>query len=271
MPNIGNWKKREKMRKTKITVAIITKDEERQIKLCIECVTGWADEVLVIDGYSSDKTVSIAGEAGAKVILHKWEGGFAEERNQAMTHASGDWVLHIDADDRVTEAFKRAVDDIIDNGDNVDVYKFRRRNFFLGHCMRHGGWCHYIPNFVRRKKVTYEGALHERPVFDGKMGIIDADIEHYPFDSIEQFISRHNRYSSVEAAEMFEHDGTSRVSEVKRNAVGRTLKIFWKMYVKKKGYREGFHGLVFSVLFSLTNFLIWMKYWELCEKSKNKS
>src|SRR3989338_1450780 len=141
------------MRKSKITVAVITKNEERNIKGCIDSAKGWADEIIVVDGYSEDQTVSIAKGMGAKVIEHKFEGNFAKERNLGLENASGKWVLHIDADDRITQDFKKAVDAAVDRDAGIDVYKFRRKSFFLGHFMEHGGWYHYVPNFIMRHKV----------------------------------------------------------------------------------------------------------------------
>jgi len=228
-------------------------------------VRGWADEIVVVDGESEDKTASIAEGLGAKVIQRRFEKDFSKERNAVMERSSGDWVLHMDADERVTDGFKKKVDGIIDSAEGVDILKFRRKNFFLGHAMEHGGFCHYIPNLVR-KNVRFEGALHERPVYQGGIETVEADIEHYPFSSITQFVERHNRYSSVEAEELFKLYGDSKLKEVKKNALRVTFKKFWKMYVKKKGYKEGMYGLVFSILFAFTNFLIWVKYWEMCRK-----
>ena len=255
------------MRKSKITAAVITKNEEKNIAACIESVKGWADEIIVVDGQSSDNTVSIAEALGAKVIKHSFEGDFSKERNVALENSRSDWVLHLDADERVTEEFKKTVDNVIDNDNEIDVYKFKRKNFFLRHAMLHGGFCHYIPNLVRRKTVRFEGALHERPVYKGKTGVIEADIEHYPFDSISQFVERHNRYSTVEAEKIYKEEGRSKLSEARKNITRRTFKLFWKMYVKKKGYKEGMYGLIFSALFAFTNFLIWVKYWELCQRN----
>ena len=257
------------MRKTKISASIIAKNEEKNIGPCIERLKNWADEIIVVDGYSEDNTVTIAENLGAKVVKHRFEGDFSKERNLAMGNASGDWVLHLDADDRVSDEFKKSVDNVIDNANNIVVYKFKRKNYFLGHFMENGGWYHYIPNLVKRDSVKFEGALHERPVHTGEVGVIEADVEHYPFESISQFIIRHNRYSSIDAEKMYKKEGKSKLKEVRRNAIGRTFKVFWKMYIKKKGYREGIYGLVFSVLFAFTNFLIWMKYWELCVKEKD--
>ena len=258
------------MRASKITAAIITKNEEKNIKGCIDSVKGWADEIVVVDGYSEDKTAEIARALGVKVVEHRFEGNFAKERNMAMESATSDWVLHIDADDRVTQDFKNMVDAVIDKDEEVDVYKFKRKSFFLGHFMEHGGWYHYVPNLVKRDKVRFEGVLHERPVFSRKISAIEADIEHYPFDNIAQFIERHNRYSTLEAKRIFEDNGPSQKSHIRKNMIGRSFKIFWKIYVKKKGHREGVYGLVFAILFAFMNFLIWAKYWELCSKDEQE-
>ncbi len=255
------------MRKAKVTVGIIAKNEEKNIKDCIETVLGWADEIIVVDGYSVDKTVEIAEESGARVIKHRFEGDFSKERNIVMENASGEWVLHIDADDRVTPEFKKTADTVIDRDESVDVYKFKRKNFFLGHFMANGGWYHYVPNFVRRREVKFDGPIHERPVYRGKLGVIEADIEHYPFESIAQFIARHNRYSSIEAGKIYKNEGPGELTRIKKNAIRKTFKIFWKAYVKKKGYKEGMYGLIFAVLFAFTNFLTWIKYWELCTQN----
>ena len=256
------------MRRSKVTAAIIAKNEEKNIKGCIETVLGWADEVVVVDGCSTDKTAPIARSLGARVIEHAWEGNFAKERNIANENSRCDWVLHIDADDRVTDEFKKRVDEVLDSDKTVDVYKFKRKSFFLDHFMEYGGWYHYVPNLVRRGRVRFEGDLHERPSYSGKLGTIEADIEHYPFDSISQFIERHNRYSTIQAARIFKENGAFRMSEVKKNLLGKSFKTFWKIYVKKKGRREGIHGLIFAMLFAFMNFMVWAKYWELCDKEK---
>lgn len=254
------------MRRSKLAAAIIAKNEEKNIRACIESVKGWADEVIVVDGCSTDKTAVIARGLGAKVIEHAWEGNFAKERNIANQNSACDWVLHIDADDRVTDDFKKKADELLGSDKTIDVYKFKRKSYFLGHFMEHGGWYHYVPNLVRRGRVNFEGDLHERPIYSGKLGTIEADIEHYPFDSITQFMERHNRYSSIQALRIFKENGVSKMPEVKKNLLRKSFKTFWKIYMKKKGRKEGPYGLIFAVLFAIMNFLVWAKYWELCVK-----
>lgn len=249
------------MDKIKVTVAVITKNEEKNIAHCIESVK-WADEVVVVDGFSTDRTVEIARSMGAKVVQHKFTGRFADDRNVANDTARNDWVLHIDADDVATDGFRVKLGEALTAKGDYVVYKFRRKNFFLNHPMDHGGFHHFIPNLVNKKFVRYEGEVHEVPVYKGKEGVIEADIEHYPFDSIEQFVARQNRYSSLAVSDIYKKEGLIKEPIVRKNMMRRSFGIFWKSYVKKQGHKEGFYGLIFAVLFAFINFMKWAKYWE---------
>jgi len=257
------------MDKLKVTAVIIAKNEEKRIAKCLDSIK-WADEVVVVDGLSTDKTVEIAKGYGAKVVPHKFTGAFADDRNIGNDNARNDWVLTLDADDIVTDGFRLKAEAALsqNKGDTV-IYKFRRKNFFLGHAMENGGWSHYIPNFLNRRFVRFEGEVHEVPVYKGAMGTIEADIEHYPFDSISQFINRQNRYTDIAAKDLLKGKGVLSEKKIRKEMMGRSFKIFWKAYFKKKGYREGFYGLLFAVLFAFINFLKWAKYRELCKESSS--
>lgn len=255
------------MEKINITVAIITKNEERHIAKCLASIQ-WADDIVVVDGFSTDKTAEIARSKGARVVEHKFSGSFADERNVGNENAKHDWVLHIDADDVVTDGFRNALAATLARKEDVVVYKFRRRNFFLGHSMDYGGFHHFIPNLINKKFVTYEGDVHEVPVYKGAMGTINADIDHYPFDSIDQFIGRQSRYAGIAAKKMLATEGILDDRRIRKGIVGKTFKVFWKSYIKKQGYKDGMYGLVFGVLFAFINFLKWAKYWELVKKDE---
>lgn len=255
------------MKKIGISVVIIAKNEEKKIGLCLESVR-CSDEVIVVDGMSTDKTVEIAKASGARIIQRPFSGSFADDRNAGLEAARNDWVLTLDADDVVTENFWLKLEEALSIKEGVVVYKFRRKNFFLGHSMDHGGFHHYIPNLVNKNYVRFEGEVHEVPVFKGNMGAIDADIEHYPFDSLGQFITRQNRYTDIAARDMLKKEGVLAEKIIRRGLINKSFKIFWKSYVKKQGYKEGVYGLIFAVLFSFINFLKWAKYWELIKYGK---
>ncbi|MFH1996336.1 MAG: glycosyltransferase family 2 protein, partial [Candidatus Omnitrophota bacterium] len=254
-------------KKIPVTVAIIAKNEEDNITRCLESIR-WADDVIVVDGFSTDRTVQIAESYGARVIQHAFSGSFADERNVGMREAKHDWVLHIDADDVVTDEFVSALEDALGKKrQEFAVFKFRRKNYFLDRFMRYGGWHHYIPNLVNRRLAKYDGKVHEVPVTSGKTGIIKADIEHFPFKSVSQFVAKQNRYSTIKSQEMFDLDGPRDERAIQKNMRKKAIRTFWKSYVKKRGFREGFHGFLFSFLFSMIDVLVWAKYWHLCYKA----
>ena len=249
------------MKSPRLSVVILTKDAEETVRDCLESIK-WADEIIIVDGFSSDGTLAICREYTDKIIQSEFK-GFAEERNKGSDAAAGDWILQLDADEVVTEALARAIREAMVSPSDNAGYKFRRKNYFLGHPMRFGGWYHYSAHFFRRGMGRYEGLIHERLKLKGPQGIIEAEIEHRPFSSISQFIERQNRYTNYEARDILNERGIVDKEEVMRNLHSKPLKLFWKLYIKKQGFREGRIGFVFCALYSYVHFTKWAKYWEL--------
>ena len=246
----------------RLSVVILTKNEESRIRRCLDSVR-WTDEVIVVDGMSTDRTVEICRDFGARVILHPFEGSFAQERNLGMEQASGEWVLQIDADDVVTPEFRVQVERLLSSPQSHEAFKFRRKSYLMGRFMRYGGWYHYLPNLIRRDVVHYVGNVHERPVVNGSIGILDADIEHHPCEDLSAFISRHNRYTSLQAHELVQQGLRYSERQLAWCMIRKPWKTFWKSYVKKQGFREGAPGLLFALLYAWFELLKWAKYWEL--------
>ncbi len=244
-----------------LSVVILARNEERRIGRCLASVQ-WAAELIVVDGMSQDRTKEICERFGAQVISHAFEGSFAQERNLGMERARHEWVLQLDADDVVTPAFRDAVSRLLAAPQPHDAFKFRRKSYLLGRFMRYGGWHHYLPNLVRRERVRYEGLVHERPVLQGTIGQLDADVEHHPCESLAGFLDRHNRYTSLGAMELVARTGPLSERELRARLLGKPRKTFWKTYIKKQGFREGLHGLVFSLFFAGVELIKWAKVWE---------
>jgi len=265
MQNIGSSKGAIMNRET-IAVVIATKNEEDQIRRCLESIK-WVDEIVVIDDLSDDRTVEIAQEYGAKVISHKSKGYLNQQWNIGVSIATSTWILEMDADEVVTEELKVAIQKILSTKSNYAGYEFRRKNHFLGHFMKFGGCydCYYTKLFKRKlgKHIGY--SIHSCATLqvDGKIGTIDADIEHYPFKSIAQFVQRQNFYTSVEVKIMYENSKIVDERTMRYQMLRRPFKLFWKLYIKKKGYRDGKYGLIFVILNTWKHFLFWAKYWEL--------
>jgi glycosyltransferase involved in cell wall biosynthesis len=249
-----------------ISAVIMTRNCEDLIEGTLKSVKDWVDEIVVIDGCSTDRTPEICRSYGAKVVQNRWDGfRFCTERNLGIDNATKDWCFHVDPDERATPEFKTAVLKMLAAQPPVkhSAFEFRKRNFFLGHAMKHGGWYHYSLHLFRRGKARYEGIIHEKLKVDGSIGKLEAPINHHPYPSIRQFVSRHNGYSSREAAMLDEERPGIDEKTVEYNLKKMPLKRFFKFYVKKAGFLDGAPGLIFSVLYAWVHFLNWAKYWEL--------
>lgn len=254
----------------KLSVVIITKNEEDKISRCIESVK-WADEILVIDDESTDRTKEIVEGLSARVIVNKSNGNFDNQRNIGIDSARYDWVLQMDADEVVTPFLQQKIQDTLKSTEKFSAFKFRRKNYFLGHFMRYAGEYDYWLRLFNKKKARYVGAdIHERLKVDGEVGIIEADMEHYAFKTITQFIARQNNYSSFESKAMFEREGVLPEKVIRYNIKIKPFKIFWKTYVKKQGYKDGMHGLIWCVLLAFRQVMIWAKYWEIVTNAECK-
>jgi glycosyltransferase involved in cell wall biosynthesis len=254
----------------KLSVVVITRNADKKLRNCLESVK-WVDEIIIVDGHSTDDTVRIASEYADNIIMSDFA-GFGNERNKGTDAASGDWILQLDADEVVTDKFRARLEKILAGDDDGCVsFKFRRKNIFLGRPMMRGGWYHYSAHLFRKGCARYEGDIHETLVVDGKQGKLEEAVEHYPFDSMSEFIERQNRYTTLQAQEMFKKDSMIPESTVMYNLKVKPLKLFKKLYVRKMGLAEGMHGLVFSVMFAWVHYLKWAKYWELTRTKSAES
>jgi glycosyltransferase involved in cell wall biosynthesis len=259
----------------RLAVVVIVKNEERQIARCLESAA-WADELLIVDDDSTDRTVEIAQRYGARVIAHRSEGNFDRQRNIGIGAATADWVLQMDADEVIPpplrQAIERALSGASDGAEAPVAYRIRRSNYFLGRRMRFGGWSTEGVKLFRREKARYIGrSVHETLQVDGPIGSLTADMEHYPFISLEQVIERTNRYTTVEARILAEEQPRLPRRTIAYQLLWRPVKIFWKSYVKRAGWRDGMHGLVFGLWGSWAHWLRWAKYWELTRDTRHET
>ena len=248
--------------RARVSAVVLTKDEEPRIARCLESVR-WADEIIVVDGLSTDRTVEICQAYGATVVSHPFSGDFGVERNVGADAASGEWVLQLDGDDVVSEELRVAIGRVLTHGTPHDAFRVRRKNNFLGHWMMRGGWYHYYHTFYRTTACRFEGRVHHVLKTSGTMGTLDAPVLHFPFTSLEQFLVKQNRYTSLEAQEILDTQGVLDARVVRYQLTWRPAKLFWKSVVKKQGFREGWYGLLFATLYAWVHFLKWAKYWEL--------
>ncbi|MFA5008026.1 MAG: glycosyltransferase family 2 protein [Candidatus Omnitrophota bacterium] len=252
-----------------LSAVVLSRNCEKKIEQCLASLRGFADEVIVIDGESTDNTKEIVTRFGAKLYSHKFLGSFAKERNFGTDNANSEWVLQLDSDEVVSEDFKKKCDCILPKTE-YSAFKFLRKNAFLGHVFKYGGWYHWSQHLFKKGFARYEGRVHEKMIVNGKVGELNADILHFPFDTIGEFIERQNRYTDLQARDILDQEKNLNIKEIKYNLTWKPLKLFKKMYFNKKGYKEGMPGLVFSILFSWVHFLKWAKVWGIYSKSDSK-
>lgn len=225
----------------KLTAIVLTKDEEKQIVPCLETLH-WGDEIVVFDSFSQDATVARATEAGARIRQRAFD-NYAAQRNAALDEAHGEWVLFVDADERVTPALADEVQArLTDSADDVAGYWVPRENHIVGKVIRGAGWYpDYQLRLLRRGRARYDPTrpVHEVVILDGEAGYLTNHFIHHNYSSWAQFRSKQWRYSKLEAERLYQDGVEPRL----RSLFGQPLREFWRRYVHLKGYSEGWHGL----------------------------
>jgi len=248
---------------TKISAAIITFNEEKNIKRCIDSLD-FVDEVIVVDSLSSDKTCEIAKELGASVIDQKFL-GHIDQKQLAVENCSHDWVLSLDADEEVSEELKASILELLKSPLAYEAYEMKRVSFHLGKWIRHGGW--YPDKKIRlfNKKHAHWGGYnpHDKVIVDGKVGMLDGDLKHYVFKDLRHNIDTNNSYSSIMAEDMNVKGKKFSYIKLFLKPVGKFLEV----YVYKKGFLDGMPGFIIAIGASYSMFLKFAKLWEL-EKIK---
>ncbi len=248
-----------------ISVAIITLNEERNIRACLESVK-WAGEIVICDSGSTDRTLAIAKEYDARTFQDPWR-GFAGHKNLAVERTSHPWVLVLDADERVTPALQREIEAVLADPAAQDGYRIPRRSYFLGQWIRGCGWYpdETVRLFRRGRGRFGERAVHEAVAVDGRVGRLAAPLEHFTYDSISAFLQRMDRYSTLAAEELHRAGRRSHL----RDLVARPAWTFLRMFLLRGGWREGWRGLVLCGLYAGYAFSKYAKLWELTRPGRH--
>jgi glycosyltransferase involved in cell wall biosynthesis len=244
-----------------LSVVVITKNEERNIAPCLETVQ-WADEMVVVDAESSDRTVPITRQYTDKVFVKPWP-GFGLQKNFGMTQASSDWILILDADERVTEELRGEAQACIEGwrpGAPV-AYRIPRRNYFYGAWVRGGGvYPDYQVRLFRRGLAHYNDvAVHENLIVDGEIGTLAGHLDHYTERRIQDHFKKFGLYTTLAAQEKAKTVRMVGWSDL----VFRPFVIWFKTYVLKQGFRDGVCGLIVCVFASMYTFVKYAKLWDL--------
>ena len=240
----------------RLSAIIITKDEAANIGDCLDSLA-FCDERIVVDAASSDGTMMIAKQKGARVATHGWK-GFGPQKNYALSLASGEWVLSIDADERVTPELAQAIRAAIADP-KADGYEIPRRSSFCGRMMRHSGWFpDRVLRLFRRDKGRFtDDVVHERVLCDGPVARLKEPLLHYPVARLEDAIRRIDHYSTLGAEQLA-------ISNRKISAfsgVAHGIATFLRVYLLKLGFLDGAAGFMLAVANAEGAYYRYQKAW----------
>ena len=238
-----------------LSVVILTKNEAARIRACIESVR-WADDILVVDDESADDTVQIAQALGARVLKRKMEIE-GRHRNWASAQAKHEWVLSLDADERVTPELAEEIQQLLRNGSAYETYAIPRRNYIGEQWIRYGGWYPSAPLKLFKKSVFRweETTVHPRAIGPA-WGVLRHDLLHFSYRDRSDFLAKLDRQTTLEAQKWIA-DGR-RVSAGK--ALWRTIDRFVRSYVLKQGFRDGRLGFFAAWMGGTYQWLSYVKY-----------
>ena len=252
--------------KPKLSIVLATYNEEKNIKACLDSVKGLADEIVVVDGSSTDKTRQIAKKFGAKVYKTTNKPIFHLNKQIAIDKATGHWILQLDADERVTLELKNEIKAIIKPKDSKFAgYYLPRKNWFLSKFLTKGG---QYPDYVIRLFLNGQGYLpaksvHEQIIINGKVGHLKNDLVHYSDPTFKRYLVRFNRYTSLDATKLYESKTKPSFGLLLSYFVVKPIIWFTSTYFRHKGFVDGLPGFIFSLMSSLRFPVIYIKLWEL--------
>ena len=245
----------------KISSIIIAKNEELNIRRCIESQLSCVDEIIVlIDEQTTDKTLDIVKSfQKVRYEIVKWM-GYAKTKQYAVSLSSNDWILWIDADEELTSGLSDEIIKFKNNLPSYPAYSIPRKAFFLGRWIKYSGWYPgRVTRLFNKNEVKFsESDVHEHLVVKGETGKLQNDINHYTDPDIHHYFVKYNRYTSLAAEELFNKGKSFLISDI----VLRPLFIFIKMYIIKRGLLDGVQGFILAVFSSAYVFTKYCKLWE---------
>lgn len=288
----------------KLSVTLATYNEESNLERCLQSIKDLADEIVIVDGQSTDKTVAIAKKFSARIEIRPNPANFHINKQLANDLATNDWVLQMDADEAVSPALAKEIKTFLASSQtdqnnwpistdnrtifarqqsqleardgkpigtpegNVVALFLPRRNYFLGQPMHHTGV--YPDGIIRlfQKQFAHLPAkhVHEQYEVDGRVGWLNQPLDHYDSPTFDRYLTRNSRYASLFAGELAEQKILLSFSSAFKYMFQRPLGIFLNLYFRHRGYKDGFPGLVFSLYSGLTWTQAYIKYWEKSHK-----
>jgi (heptosyl)LPS beta-1,4-glucosyltransferase len=243
-----------------ITSIVIAKDEESNIKRCIESQLGCIDEIIIlVDDKTSDNTFEVAKEyIGVKAEVVKWQ-GYSETKKYAVSLANNNWIFWIDADEAITDGLRKEIINFKNSKPEFSAYSVSRKAYFLGRWIKHSGW---YPGRVNRlfdkTKVQFsDNEVHEYLIIDDPIGKLKSDLDHFTDPTIEHYFEKFNNYTTLAAEEMVKRGKNYSLI----NIILRPPLLFIKMYFLKLGFLDGIEGFILASFSSSYVFTKYCKFW----------
>lgn len=260
-----------KEERSEISAFLITYNEERNIRACLESIS-FCDEIVIIDSFSTDRTLEIAQKFGAKVIQRPWP-GYREQKSFGLAATTKEWVLNLDADERVSPELQENILQVLREdyqkkkeasprlGADISGYYINRVVFYLGRWWRRGGWYpEYRLRFFRRNRASWGGVdPHERALVEGETARLDGELQHFTYRNLGEQLTRLHHYATLAANEEFKIGNRATFSKLFFNPFIRIFKFFFL----KGGFREGSAGLIVAIAEGYYTFMKYAKLWEM--------
>jgi len=246
-----------------LSVVTIAHNEEKKIEDCLRSTEGWAGEHIIVDDFSTDRTVELARKYTDKIFQRKMDVE-GIHRNWAYKNAHHEWVLSLDADETVTDELKKEINDVIMSNADFSAYSIPLKTYIGDYWLRYGGWypAGKLRLFKKAKFKYEEVGVHPRIILEGKCGHLKRDIIHRGYSDFHDLFDGLNRQTTLEAEKWFDEKRAIGAGKMVWKACDR----FFRSYLRKKGYKDGIVGFVIAVHSALYQILSYAKYWELQKK-----
>ena len=243
-----------------ISVIVITYNEEKNIERCLRGVQ-WADEIIVVDSFSTDRTVELARRYTNNIIQHAYDGDIPQ-RERGIQQSTGDWILGVDADEEVTDELAGEIRSVIRENNSIDGYEVPMKVWALGRWIFHGGWYpdYHFRLFRRGKYKVEQAEVHGGFAVDGSQSRLHGFILHYTYETIEQYLSKMNNYTSLQVSNKFRDNPDIQIGWAK--ILFSPMSHFFRKYISQQGYKDGFVGFILAALGSIYTLALYAKVWE---------
>ena len=249
------------MRDFVLSGVVLTRNEEKHIRACLESIREFTDELFVFDSESTDRTVELAHDAGARIVSRPFD-NYAAQRNAAINAVTGDWIFFIDADERADGALGQEIrDKILRSKDAVPdtvLFWVPRKNYIVGKWIRHAGWSpDYQPRVLKKGRALFDPArpVHELVIAQGGEIYLENPLTHYNYETWAQFQTKQQRYTKYEA-QMMAQEG---IRPSLQSYPSMPAREFYRRFIALSGYRDGLHGFRLSVL--MAYYAFWRQVW----------